>query len=312
MTEMFSERRRYVLVTAAYNEKLYLDTLIRSILAQTLRPLRWVIVSDGSTDGTDAIVRQYSAQNEFIELVRITEDHPRNFAAQVYAINAGLARLEDTEYDFIGNVDADMSFEPDYFSDLLDVFANDPALGLAGGSIYEMQAGEFQPRPLNREASVAHAVQLFRRKCFEDLGGRYLPLPHGGPDTYADVCSRMNGWRVRSIHVLKAYHYRPTGGATGWMRGSFRQGRMDYSLGIHPFFEICRLLLRVGSRPWVLYAGIRLAGFCFSYCILEKRMVSREFVRFLRKEEVGRIRHLVMRRTNPKTEPKLYGEGIDR
>lgn len=284
--------RRYVLVTAAYNEERYIETLMRSVVGQTERPLRWVIVSDGSTDGTDDIVRQYAAQVDFIELFRIDEDHPRNFAAQVHAINAGLDRLEGIDYDFIGNIDADVSFEPTYFSDLLNVFASDQKLGLAGGSIFEMQGGEFRPRPLNRESSVAHAAQFFRRECFAALGGCYLALPYGGPDTYADVRSRMNGWHVRSISRLRVFHHRPTGGASGWARGAFRQGRMDHSLGIHPMFEIGRLLLRVRERPFVLYAGARLAGFVFSYCKAEKRIVSHDFVRYLRREEMGRLAYL--------------------
>ena len=292
MSDAMPEGRRYVLVTAAYNEERYIETLIRSVVGQTERPLRWVIVSDGSTDGTDDIVRQYAAQVDFIELFRIDEDHPRNFAAQVHAINAGLDRLEGLDYDFIGNIDADVSVESTYFSELLNIFVNDRKLGLAGGSIFEKKDGEFRPRPLNRESSVAHAAQMFRRECFAALGGCYLALPYGGPDTYADVQSRMNGWCVRSISELKVFHYRPTGGASGWAHGAFRQGRMDHSLGIHPVFEMARLLLRMREHPFGLYAGARLAGFLSSYCRAEKRIVSREFVRYIRQEEIERFTHL--------------------
>jgi hypothetical protein len=292
MSDAMPEGRRYVLVTAAYNEERYIETLIRSVVGQTERPLRWVIVSDGSTDGTDDIVRQYAEQVDFIELFRIDEDHPRNFAAQVHAINAGLDRLEGIDYDFIGNIDADVSVDAAYFSELLSIFASDRKLGLAGGSIFEKKDCEFRPRPLNRESSVAHAAQMFRRECFAALGGCYLALPYGGPDTYADVQSRMNGWRVRSISELKVFHYRPTGGASGWARGAFRQGRMDHSLGIHPIFEIGRLLRRVWVRPIILYASARLAGFLFSHCRAEKRVVSQEYVRFSQREEFERLRQM--------------------
>ena len=290
------EEKRYALVTAAYNEERYVEELLRSVTAQTLLPLRWVIVSDGSTDRTEAIVRQYASQFDFIELFRIDDDHPRNFAAQVHAINAGLARLKGLDFDFIANADADVSFDPTYFSDLLRVFATEPKLGLAGGSVFERQDGEFKPRPDNRELSVAHATQCFRRECFESLGECYLALPYGGADTYAEIRSRMNGWRVRSIAELRVFHHRPMGGASGWARGTFRQGRMDHSLGIHPIFEIGRLMLRVMARPFVLYAGMRLAGFCFSYCRADKRMVSREFIRFLRDEETERVLQLLRQR----------------
>jgi glycosyltransferase involved in cell wall biosynthesis len=290
MSTLPSNGKRYVLVTAAYNEERHIGRLIESIIAQTVRPLLWVIVSDGSTDRTDEIVHRYAVDLGFIELHRIDEDHPRNFAAQVHAINRGLAILKRLDYQFIGNVDADISFDPGYFSDLLKVFAAEQRLGLAGGSICEMQEGEFRLRPLNRESSVAHAVQLFRRECFESLGGAYIPLPYGGPDWYAVVKSRMNGWRVRSIPELNAFHHRPPTSTSGWVRASFRQGRMDYSLGTHPLFEMLRLMRRVQSGPILLRASARLAGFIFSYLTAERRMVSREFIRFLRKEELRRLR----------------------
>jgi len=311
MRHVMPENKRYVLVTAAYNEERYIEELIRSVIGQTVLPLRWVIVSDGSTDRTEAIVRQYASQFDFIELFRIDEDHPRNFAAQVHAINAGLARLKGLDFDFVANADADVSFDPSYFSDLLAVFATDPRLGLAGGSIFEKQGCEFKPRHDNRESSVAHATQCFRRECFESLGECYLALPYGGPDTYAEVRSRMNGWGVRSIAELRVFHHRPMGAASNWIRGTFRQGGMDHSLGIHPLFEIGRLMLRVKTPPFVLYAGVRLAGFCLSYFAAEERMVSPEFVEFLRKEETARFRQLLRKRVSsaqsatPREDPNL-------
>src|ERR1022692_4850163 len=101
-------RNFYVLVTAAYNEGGFIENTIRSVISQEVPPARWVIVSDGSTDNTDEIVKRYAAQYDFIQLYRITEDHPRNFAAQVNAINAGIAQLSGAEYEFIGNMDADV------------------------------------------------------------------------------------------------------------------------------------------------------------------------------------------------------------
>jgi glycosyltransferase involved in cell wall biosynthesis len=296
MSNVTPEAKRYVLVTAAYNEERYIEAVIKSILSQTLRPLRWAIVSDGSTDSTDEVVQNYAAQFDFIELYRSEDDHPRGFAAKANALKLGYERLMTLEYGFIGILDADITFEPNYYSSLVDGFSEDPTLGVTGGFIYENGEGGFTSRVLNRHSSVAGAAQFFRRECYERIGG-IQSLEYGGEDTFAEVSARMAGWSVHSRSDLKVFHHRPTGGATGWMRGSFRQGRMDYSLGIHPLFEICRLLLRVSSKPWCLYAGVRLAGFCFSYCILEKRMVSREFVRFLRKEEVDRLGGLFMRKS---------------
>lgn len=280
----------YVLVTAAYNEGKFIDATIASVISQDVRPARWIIVSDGSTDDTDSIVSKYAAANDFIRLYRVTEDHPRNFAAQVHAINAGIARLKVERYAFIGNLDADITLEPSYFRLLLDKFRMNPELGLAGGSIHDKcPDGAFRYRKTNRVTSVAHAVQLFRGECFEAIGGAYRPLPYGGPDTYAETEARRNGWQVASFPDLKVYHHRPTGSAGGVLRGCFRQGRMDFSLGVSPLFEVAKLLGRIGSKPYLAGSFARLSGFLYSYCRGERRAVSRQFIEYLRQEETQKL-----------------------
>jgi len=280
----------YVLVTAAYNEGMFIEATIASIISQDLRPVRWIIVSDGSTDDTDAIVLKYAAAYDFIRLYRMTEDHPRNFAAQVHAINAGISHLKEERYAFIGNLDADITLEPLYFRMLLDKFRMIPELGLAGGAIYDKcPDGAFRYRRTNSTSSVAHAVQLFRRQCFEALGGAYRPLPYGGPDTYAETEARRKGWQVASFPELKVFHHRPTGSAGGVMRGCFRQGRMDFSLGVSPLFEVAKMLSRVGNKPYLAGSLARLSGFVYSYCRGEQRAVSSQFIEYLRQEQMRKL-----------------------
>jgi len=289
---------RYALVTAAYNEERFVEQTLRSVISQTIRPTAWIIVSDGSTDNTDQIVQRYAEQWQFITLFRITEEHPRNFAAQVYAINAGLRELQrkNIAVDFIGNIDADISMKSDYFEDLLKKFAEMPQLGLAGGVVHDLCAtGRFKNRPTNARQSVAHATQFFRRECFESIGGAYLPLPFGGPDTFAEVMARMKGWDVESFPDLHVLHYRPTGSAGGILRSAFRQGKMDYSLGYGLLFELAKILRRMQIQPYVLGAVTRLAGFLHSNVRGEKRAVPEEFIEFLRNEQKSRLRRLFSR-----------------
>jgi biofilm PGA synthesis N-glycosyltransferase PgaC len=287
-----SPGRRYVLVTAAYNEEALIERLITSVGSQALLPLKWIIVSDGSTDRTDEIVHYYAGRYPFIQLFRITENHPRNFAAQANAINAGFDQLKNYDYDYIGNLDADVSFEPTYFERLIVHFENDRKLGLAGGSICEECRGEFKPRMGNRSYSVALAVQLFRRECLETLGGHYFILPYGGVDCQAEVTARMKGWHVQTFFELKVFHYRPTGAGVGLWCYSFEQGLMDYSIGVHPLFEVVKLLARVLRQRHVCTPLLRLIGFSYAYCRGEKRSVSKEFMEFLRKEQLERLRTL--------------------
>jgi glycosyltransferase involved in cell wall biosynthesis len=283
----------YVLATAAYNEGGFIENTIRSVISQEVRPVKWVIVSDGSTDDTDEIIKRYAAQYNFIQLYRITEDHPRNFAAQVNAINAGMVQLRYIDYEFIGNMDADVTMDPHYFKSLLEKFKHDPKLGLGGGMIYEQDVdGKFKGRKTNSRISVAHACQLFRKDCFASVGGQYIPLPYGGPDTYAETTARMKGWHVESFEDIIMFHHRPTGSAGGLLKSCFRQGKMDYSLGALPLFEVLKLASRVWVKPYVLGSMARFAGFVHSYSQKEKRAVPSEFMSYLRKEQRHRLTNL--------------------
>lgn len=278
-------RRAYALVTAAFNEQALIDQTIVSVLAQSHRPIHWVIVSDGSTDGTDAIVNHYAAQHDFLRLIRITVQHPRNFAAQVNAINAGFAELRELPYRFIGNLDADITLRPDYFERLLDLLERDPQLGLAGGCIYEKHKnGDFRVRKTNSTRSVPHAVQLFRRECFEQVQP-YVPLLHGGPDSYAEISARMKGWRVQSFPALHVFHHRPTNTAGSLLRNCFRQGRMDYSLGYLPAYEAAKLLRRVSARPFLSGSLARAAGFVYCYLTRAQHEAPPQIIGFLRGEQ---------------------------
>jgi len=285
-----SDSDSYVLATAAYNEGKYIEGTVVSIISQELRPAKWVIVSDGSTDDTDAIVMRYAAEHSFIHLYRLSEDHPRNFAAQANAINTGIAQLQNEPYAFIGNLDADITLHPSYFRALLDKFDRNPGLGLAGGAIHDKcKDGEFRARKTNSVDSVAHAVQLFRRECFEAVGGGYKALPYGGPDTYAEILARMKGWQVVSFPELTVFHHRPTNSAGGRLQGRFRQGRMDFSLGVSPLFEAVKILNRLTDPPYVIAALARLAGFIYPHFTGDKRAVSDQFMAYLRSEQNHRL-----------------------
>ena len=285
-------KQNYVLITAAHNEAKFIEATIRSVIAQTVLPQKWIIVSDASSDGTDAIVKNYAARHSFIELYRMPGEHARNFGAQVDAINAGYARMREMGFAFVGNVDADVSLPPDYYQGLLQKFAANPSLGLGGGFIHEDYGQGFQSRRTNSARSVAHAAQLFRRECFEAIGG-YLRLPHGGPDWVAEIMARQRGWTVQAFPELIVRHYRPSASAGGAIRGCWRQGRMDHSLGSLPLFEIVKCLRRVPERPFVVGAAARILGFLYSWLGGGPRRVPDEVAEYLRTEQKQRLRQLV-------------------
>ena len=279
----------YVLITSARNEDKFIPKTLHSVVSQLHLPLKWVIVSDGSTDNTDNIVEHYAKKHSFIKLVKRRGDAHRNFRSQVDAINCGYESLTGLDYEYIGNLDADVSFSPTYYTILLERLAKRPHLGLAGGCIYEESEGTFIPRRGNSTSSVPHAVQLFRRSCFEKIGG-YIPLKYGGPDWHAEVTARMYFWQVQSFTDLPVYHHKPTLTSEGILKGGFRQGKMDYSLGSSPLFEFFKCCARVCHRPYGLYAASRLLGFFSVYFSSEKIAVTYDFKKFLRHEQHDKIK----------------------
>src|SRR5579884_853164 len=135
----------YALITAAHNEEAYIGKTLSSVTSQTVLPAKWIIVSDGSTDRTDEIVRRYAREFAFIHLLRREKHSPRDFASKVFALNAAMKMIENEDYPFVGHLDADISFGPNYFFELFRKFEEDPLLGLAGGFIYEEVNGRFMP-----------------------------------------------------------------------------------------------------------------------------------------------------------------------
>jgi biofilm PGA synthesis N-glycosyltransferase PgaC len=284
----------YVLMTAAHNEEAFIERTIRSVLSQTLLPQRWVIVSDNSHDRTDEIVESYARQHAFMRLLRVVRAPGRSFSSKVIALHKGSKLLEGVEYEFIGNIDADLSLEPCYFEGLINHFRNYPSVGLTGGFVYEESGGEYRSLRRNDVRDVGHAAQLVRRKCYEAISG-YAVLKYGGEDWYAQTKARMLGWQVEALPSLRIYHHRRTGSGSTSIKNAFRLGKQDYSFGSDPIFETGKCLRRVMDWPYLGIAFARLAGFIWSYVVTEPRAVPDEFISFLRQEQKGRISSVLKR-----------------
>lgn len=286
--------RRYVLITPARNEEQFIEGTIESVIAQTVLPRKWVIVSDGSTDRTDEIVKKYLPGHPFIELVRRPEHAGRHFGAKARCFNAGYETVRGDAYDVIGNLDADITFEKDYFEFLLDRFADDPRLGVAGTPFVEGDAS-YDYRFTSIE-HVSGACQLFRRACFEEVGG-YVPVPGGGVDWIAVTTARMTGWRTRTFVEKVCHHHRPMGTATAGtaLRACYKLGRQDYVLGGHPLWQVFRAGFQMTRKPYVLGGLLVLAGYLGALGRRVERPVSPQLVRFHRREQMQRLRRALLR-----------------
>lgn len=283
----------YVLMTSARNESKYIEGTLKSVVSQEILPQKWVVISDGSTDGTDEIIQKYANQYSFIQYVRSEPNLERNFASKVFALQIALNIFKNERYDIIGNLDADITFEPNYFVEILKRFEIDPKLGIAGGGIYENHKNKIVLQTNATEWNVAGASQNFRKTCFEQIGG-YRPLLRGGEDPLADIMARMNGWKVQSFPELCLMHHRPMGSEKGHLlKAKYNLGRLDYSFGYHPLFEVTKCIFRFKEFPFVIGSIARLVGFFASMLKKEPLAIPPEVIDFLRNEQLQRLKKLV-------------------
>jgi biofilm PGA synthesis N-glycosyltransferase PgaC len=282
---------RYVLITAAKNEASYLEATIRSVISQTQLPLRWFIVSDGSTDGTDLLAARYAAEHAWIELIRRTRHHDRNFAGKVHAFNAGYAGVRQLEYDVIGNLDADISFDEGYCAFLMDRFRENPRLGVAGTPRIENGRVMYDYRFTSIE-DVSGACQMFRRECFESIGG-YRAIREGGIDYVAVLSARARGWETRTFTGKVCVHHRTTASAHhAGLRERLYIGRMDHLLGSHPAWELFRSAYQMRKPPYVLGGTLVLVGYLWSLVRHAEHVISNELVTLRRREQIQRLKGL--------------------
>lgn len=283
----------YVIITPARNEAAFIEKTIQSVIVQTVLPKRWVIVSDGSTDGTDEIVERYRGARPWLELVRLPVRHERHFAAKVDAFNAAYERVKDLAFDVVGNVDADVSFGSDFFEFLLGKFEAMPRLGVAGTHYIEGDFHSFRDSYIN-PAHVNGQCQLFRRRCFEEIGG-YVPIKGGGIDWVAVTTARMKGWTTRSFGEKTFTHHRKMGTAGGSeLEARFHYGKKDYFLGGHPLWQIFRSGFQMTKRPYVLGGLLLLSGYVWCWLTGHERKVSRELMQFHRGEQLARLKRLLL------------------
>ena len=282
----------YVLITPARNEGQFIEQTIESVVSQTVLPMKWVIVSDGSTDGTDEIVAKYVAGHPWIELMRMPERRERSFGGKAHAVNAAYARLRSLDFEVVIILDADISVSPIHFAVLLSKLAEDPALGLVGAPFQDASGESYDYRFVSIE-HVSGACQVFRRKCFDEING-YTPIPGGGIDHVAVISARMKGWKTRTFTETVCRHHRELGTAehkstyVSW----FRTGIKDYTIGGHPLWELARVVRQLSQRPILLRALALGAGYFWSMARRVKRPIPAEIQAFHRQEQMQRLRKM--------------------
>ena len=259
-------------------------------VAQTILPERWVIVDDGSTDRTAEIVESYTKRYPWMELIRRMQDHNRNFASKADAVNTAFQGADSLPFEIVGNLDADVSFEPDYMEFVIQKFCEDPTLGLAGTPFTQDGGYDSSRDSFEGENYVAGPCQLFRRECFQEIGG-YVPNRAGGVDWIAAMTARMKGWKVRSFPEKRFHHHRTLGTAgKSPLQALFSYGEKDYYLGGSPVWELFRVTYRMAKKPVLLGGLALLAGYAWAALRRTKRAVTPELMHFHRREQMKKLR----------------------
>ena len=289
----------YVLITPARNEARYIEHTLRSVVSQTVLPLKWVIVNDGSTDDTSAKVKAYLPANPWIELIDLPVRKERHFAAKVNAFKTGLTRVLHLDYAVIGNLDADVTLDSDHFEFLVSRFQVDPTLGVAG-TIFREDGYSSDKDSFEGNKHVSGQCQLFRKECYEQIGG-YQPNKAGGIDWMAVTTARMLGWKTQSFRERVFFHHRAMGTAErGRLASSFSYGEKDYYLGGHPLWELFRVTYRMTKRPYLLNGLALGSGYAYAALRRTPRPVSAQLMQFHRKEQMEKLKAILSRLLNLK------------
>ncbi len=277
---------RYLVITPVRDEEAYLKFTIESMLAQTIHPVEWVIVNDGSTDKTGTIIDEYARQYPWIRAVHRTNRGFRKAGGGVVdAFNDGYRAANCKDWEFIVKLDGDLTLGPDYFERCLENFRSDRRLGVGGGVICNVIDGVKQIEKCPA-FHVRGATKIYRKECWDAIGG-FWPAP--GWDTMDEVKASMLGWTSRSFPNLHLLHHRLTGTAEGIWNGMVKNGSSDYICGYHPLFMLSKCAANLIRKPYVIASFGLIYGFLSSYLKHIPKVDDPKTIAYLRREQMKRL-----------------------
>jgi len=303
MTETPSSRPvQYVVISPVRNEAQHLERTIESVVQQTVRPFRWLLVNDGSTDETSAIIERYASQYPWIVPVHrsgldrscavtgVQESKANRGkraleAKEIEAFYVGYDQLTASGWEFLVKLDGDLSFDPNYFEKCFAQFDADPELGIGGGVICHRVNGQLEVEP-TPQFHVRGATKIYRRACWEQIGG---VIRGAGWDTLDEVKANMLGWSTRSLGELKVLHHRFTGSANGAWQNAVKNGLWSYIAGYHPLFLLGRCAKRFFEKPAVLGSVGLLHGYLSAWMEGVPQIEDRDVIRYLREQQLRRL-----------------------
>ncbi|MGB7729609.1 MAG: glycosyltransferase family A protein [Candidatus Acidiferrum sp.] len=276
---------RYVIITPVRDEGKHIDATVECVLRQTIRPEQWIIVDDGSTDQTGAVLDRYARQFPWIRVIhRANRGFRKSGGGVMEAFHDGYNAL-NCDWDFIVKLDGDLSFAPEYFEKCFEHFQSEPNLGIGGGEIYHLVSKELKLEATPR-FHVRGATKIYRKACWVAIGGLWSTA---GWDTIDEVKANMLGWKTYSFSDLKLLHHRLTGTADGLIRDRVKHGKVCYVSGYHPLFVLASCFYRIARKPYVIGSAAVLYGYLKAYLTHPPRVEDPSYIAYMRSQQLRRL-----------------------
>lgn len=279
---------KYVLITAVRNESKFIAITVNGVINQTVKPVRWVIVNDNSSDQTGDILSQLINKVNFITVIERKSKEVRGVGSKVQSIKIALDTLKIENYQYIGILDGDIELPSNYYERMIEKLEEDKLLGVIGGTLSEIRNGK---KYISRSGThhVIGAVQFFKRRCFDEIGG--IPILHTvGEDSAALIAARIAGWKTETIRDIKFEHLKPTGvSLSSAIEKGFKLGVGDFNIGVSVLFAIGKYIRRLFWRPIIIYGSCYAIGYLYSFVFVRKHEVSTAFIKKYKKEQMKRF-----------------------
>jgi glycosyltransferase involved in cell wall biosynthesis len=282
-----ASRPAYALISPVRDEADYIGCTLASVISQSVKPAAWVLVDDGSTDGTRELLEQAASRTDFIRVVSLADRGYRQpGAGVVQAFQRGLEGLSDVPWEFVGKLDGDVQVPCRYYESLLDEFLKDPKLGIASGACITPRGKKFRLEK-NVPQHTRGPCKVYRRACLEEIGGLVPTLGWDGLDGYM---ARKRGWSTRTVTELQVIHFRPTHSGQGRLRGGMRAGRGAYFMHYRPGYLLARAMVHLFRPPYLLGGMGLMLGFLAAHLKREKRIDDPELIGFIRREQTETLK----------------------
>ena len=279
------QKVKYCVITPVRDEERYILGTIDAILNQSVLPVEWIIVDDGSTDATGAIIEQYAQKYSWIRTLHRENRGYRSTGGGVEAFLEAYSLLQSRDWEYLVNLDGDLTFASDYFEQCFEHFHKTPNLGIGGGTIYD-KVGDDLHLAKAPAFHVRGATKIYRRACWEKLGGLFCGL---GWDTVDEVKANQLGWTTRTFPDLRLVQHRASGAVWGAWGTAVNDGEADYIVGYHPLFFFLKCARHIFNSPYLIRSLGIAYGFLRGYVRNTPRIEDRALVAYLRNQQLRRL-----------------------